>query len=62
MDKINILIVGINSVFSKKLISRLELEKSINIFFKTHIKEDIFDKDLNYYSIQNYYSSFFRKW
>ena len=32
MDKINILIVGINSVFSKKLISRLELEKSINVF------------------------------
>lgn len=53
MDKINILIVGINSVFSKKLISRLELEKSINVFFKTHIKEDIFDKNLNYYSINS---------
>ena len=49
----NILIVGTNSVFSKKLIFHLSSKENINIFFKKHTIDDLYDKDSNYYPINS---------
>lgn len=47
----NILVIGTSSFFSKKLVCTLELQLKCNIYLKKHTEEYIFDKNLNYYSL-----------
>lgn len=49
----NILIVGTTSILSKKLISILEPRSDINIFFKKHTFESVYDINSNHYPISN---------
>ena len=53
MDKLNILIIGTNSIISNKLVASLGLENNMHIFLKKHTIDYVYDLNFNYYPIES---------